>query len=122
MMTQTPTHCGSTSQVQTNTSVGNHDLCAWQPVRGITWVQTRNPNHARRMAQRSDSHVVVTGLWGGYLKTFEFRKPLSWAVRLIERYEANDKAANAARKLAICPRTSRKPAGGMRVALKPGGD
>jgi len=61
---------------------------AWRPVSGVVWVQ--NPKHAVRLAQRRDSHLVVRGMGGGYLKTFEFTgKTFAWAKRLIRRYTAN---------------------------------
>ena len=41
-----------------NTPVGDRELCAWQPVKGVCWVQTRNPKHAKRMAQRQDGLLV----------------------------------------------------------------
>lgn len=62
-----------------NTAIGDQELSAWQPVRGVAWVQTRNPSHARRMAKRSDARLVVRGVAGGYLKTFEFRQSMAWA-------------------------------------------
>jgi hypothetical protein len=94
-------------RVPLNTAVGDRDLCAWQPVRGVTWVQTRNPNHARRMAKRRDGRLVAYGVAGGYLKTFEFQRPLSWAVRLMKRYLAAETTANAALNRAVCPATKR---------------
>ncbi len=103
---------------QLNTTAGTNDLCAWQPVRGVVWVQTRNPDHARRLAKRSDSRLVVTGVSGGYLRTFEFRKGMAWAVRLIKRYMGNGKAANAARNRAVCPETSRGHLAARVVAKK----
>jgi hypothetical protein len=90
-----------------NMAVGDRDLCAWQPVRGIVWVQTRNPQHARRMAKRSDSRLVAYGVAGGYLKTFEFRQSMGWAVRLMKRYLAAEVTANAASNHAVCPLASR---------------
>lgn len=70
-----------------NTAVGTAELCAWQPVPGVTWVQTRSPQHARRLGQRNDCRLVVRSVLGGYLRTFEFAgKTLAWAERLIERY------------------------------------
>jgi hypothetical protein len=90
-----------------NEAVGGHKLCAWQPVRGVVWVQTRNPKHARRMAQRGDSRLVVRGVAGGYLKTFEFRGSLAWAARLMKRYLTDETATNEGLGRAICPRTSR---------------
>ena len=85
----------------TNTAVGDRDLCAWQPVRGIVWVQTRNPKHARRLAKRSDGRLVATGVAGGFLRTYEFAHSLAWAVRLMARYTASETTANAALANAI---------------------
>jgi hypothetical protein len=105
------------SQQPLNTTIGDHDLCAWQPVRGFTWVQTRNPQHARRLAQRSDGRKVLVGIAGGYLRTYEFRHSLGWAVRLLHRYTANVTRTGAALNLAICPERNRKtnPVGGQPI-------
>jgi hypothetical protein len=77
-----------------NTKVGDRELCAWQPVHGVTWVQTREPRHARRLARRSDGRVVAHSVAGGYLRTFEFPHTLAWALRLIARYTADVMTAN----------------------------
>ena len=90
-----------------NATIGNRELCAWQPVRGIVWVQTRNPNHARRMAKRSDGRLVACGVAGGYLKTFEFQRSLAWAIRLMKRYTAAEATANEASDDAVCTMTNR---------------
>ena len=90
-----------------NEAIGGHELCAWQPARGVVWVQTRNPQHARRMAKRSDGRLVVRGVAGGYLKTFEFRRSLAWAARLMKRYLTDETPPNEGLGRAICPRTSR---------------
>ena len=84
------------SRIPLNTTIGDRDLCAWQPVQGVVWVQTRNPKHARRMEQRSDSKLVAWGVAGGYLKTFEFARSITWAINLMARYTAAQKATNAA--------------------------
>jgi hypothetical protein len=86
-----------------NTTFGNQELCTWQPGRGIVVVQTRLPRHARRMAQRRDSRLIGYGVAGGYLKTFEFRRSLAWAIRLMKRYMSDGKATNAAPNSAVCP-------------------
>ena len=93
-------------KVPVNTAIGDRELCAWQPVSGITWVQTRNPKHARRMAQRKDGRVVAVGVAGGFLRTFEFVQPLSWAMRLMARYTANEKATNAVLNRTVCAETN----------------
>lgn len=77
-----------------NQVIGDRELCAWQPVPGITWVQTRDSKHAHRMARRTDAKLVVVGVAGGYLKTFEFARPMSWAVRLLARYTGNEAVTN----------------------------
>jgi len=96
------------NKVGLNTAVGDRELCAWQPVRGVVWVQTRNPKHARRMGQRGDSRLVARGVAGGYLKTFEFQRSLTWAMRLMKRYMSDVAATNAALSNANCPTASRK--------------
>lgn len=78
-----------------NTAVGDRDLCAWQPVPGVVWIQTRNPVHGRRMAQRKDGRVVVRGVGGGYLMTFEFENRMGWAIQLMERYVSELEPTNA---------------------------
>lgn len=79
-----------------NIAVGDRDLCAWQPVRGFVWVQTRDPQHARRLAKRKDGRLVVRGVAGGFLRTYEFAHSLAWAVRLSARYTASETTPNAA--------------------------
>lgn len=82
--------------ISPNVVVGNRNLCAWQPVRGIVWVQTRDPRHARRLAKRSDGRLVATGVAGGFLRTYEFAHSLPWAIRLMVRYAASETTANGA--------------------------
>lgn len=77
-----------------NTVIGHSELCAWQPTTGITWVQTRSPQFARKLSQRSDSRLIVRGVAGGYLRTFEFLNSLAWARRLIARYTADEMLPN----------------------------
>ena len=96
------------NKVGLNAAVGGAELCAWQSARGVVWVQTRNPKHARRMGQRGDSRLVARGVAGGYLKTFEFQRSLKWAMRLMKRYMSDVAATNAAWNDANCPTASRK--------------
>ena len=90
-----------------NTAIGGIELCTWQPARGVVWVQTRSPLHGRRLAKREDGRLVVRGVAGGYLKTFEFRGSLAWAARLMKRYLTGETTPNEGLGRAICPRTSR---------------
>jgi hypothetical protein len=90
-----------------NEAVGGHELCAWQPARGVVWVQTRNPLHGRRLAKRGDGRLVVRGVAGGYLKTYEFQGSLTWAARLMKRYLTGETPPNEGLGRAICPVASR---------------
>jgi hypothetical protein len=85
---------GAIDRLPLNAVIGTNDLCAWQPVAGITWVQTRSPRFARKLSQRRDSRLVAWGVEGGYLRTFEFHQRLAWARRLIARYTRHDEATN----------------------------
>ena len=86
-----------------NSVIGTAEISAWQPVAGISWVQTRSPQFARKLLQRQDSRLVVRGVGGGYLRTFEFRHSLAWAQRLIARYTLNGKATNARSSVPATP-------------------
>lgn len=76
-------------------TIGTHELSAWQVAPGVTWLQTRSPQFARKLSQRSDSRLVARGVAGGYLRTFEFPHGLAWAGRLIARYQSAEKITNA---------------------------
>lgn len=76
-------------------TIGNRGLSAWQVAPGVVWMQTRSPQYARKLSQRSDSRLVVRGVTGGYLRTFELAHGLAWAERLIRRYTRNETATNA---------------------------
>ena len=78
-----------------NIVIGNRELSAWQPARGVTWVQTRLPKHAERMAKRQNSKLVLWAVTGGYLKTYEFSHRLAWAEGLIARYTSPNAQVNA---------------------------
>jgi hypothetical protein len=69
-----------------NEKIGTDSLCAWQVAQGVVWLQTRDAEHGRRLAQRKDGRLVVRGVAGGYLRTFEFPHSLAWAKRLMARY------------------------------------
>jgi hypothetical protein len=109
------------TKVSLNTAIGDQELCAWQPAKGTVWVQTRDPRHARRMAKRADARLVVRGVAGGFLKTFEFRQPMTWARRLINRYMAAEATANAGLNRAVCPVAGRATWAGKTTADGAGG-
>ncbi|MBI2928380.1 MAG: hypothetical protein HYY24_22150 [Verrucomicrobia bacterium] len=101
----------STQRLSLNSVIGTRDASAWQPVRGITWIQTRCPLFARKLTQRHDSRLVARGVEGGYLRTFEFRHSLTWARRLILRYTGNGTATNAPLERATTPAGASKARG-----------
>lgn len=80
--------------IRLNEVIGTRELCAWQVAPGVTWVQARLPEHANRLAKRSDGRLVARGMAGGYLKTYAFRHSLSWAAKLIRRYTRQNHTAN----------------------------
>lgn len=92
-----------------NTTIGDHELCAWQPAPGVCWVQTRSPRHVRRLAKRRDGYLVAVGVAGGYLRTYEFRHSLAWAGRLIRRYTLAQTSAGEPKN---------RPGGHRRVASR----
>jgi hypothetical protein len=101
-----------------NTVIGTPVLSAWQPVRGITWLQTRSPQFARKLSQREDSRLVMRGVTGGYLRTFEFCHSLIWAQRLINRYTANAKATNEGRNAPATPASAFSSGKSIKTAEK----
>jgi hypothetical protein len=106
-----------TSRTALNSSIGTDELCAWQPVPGVTWVQTRSPQFARKLSQRGDSRLVVRGVAGGYLRTFEFHHTLTWGRRLIARYTTRNEVTTNARITAPASQASlSEPEGSMLAA------
>ena len=84
-----------------NTAVGDRDLCAWQPVLGVVWIQTRNPAFARRLERRGDGRLVAYGVAGGFLRTYEFARPITWAMQLMRLYTGYEMVTNEAMTGAI---------------------
>jgi hypothetical protein len=84
-------------------TLGNRELSAWLVAPGVSWVQTRSPQFARKLSQRSDSRLVARGVVGGYLRTFEFPHGLAWAGRLVARYTKNGTPTNARKSVPASP-------------------
>lgn len=83
--------------------IGDRWLSAWLVAPGVVWVQTRLPQFARKLSQRSDSRLVARGVAGGYLRTYEIPHGLTWAGRLIGRYAKNGMPTNAGKTAPVCP-------------------
>ena len=77
-------------------TIGNSTLCTWPVIPGVTWIQTRDPFIARKLSQRVDSRLVVRGVAGGFLRTFEFLHGLAWATQLVTRYTISGVPTNGA--------------------------
>lgn len=107
----------SARSISFDTTIGYLDLSAWQPFPGATWIQTRLPELARKLAQRSDSRLVMWGVAGGYLRTFEFRHGLAWARRLIRRYTEDLKTTNEQKIDSLRPITRSHPGKGSQRGL-----
>lgn len=63
-------------------------FCGWPVRAGVSWIQTREPQLARKLSRRSDTRLVGIGVIGGFLRIFEIRRSPSFVRRLITRYEA----------------------------------
>ena len=54
---------------------------AWQVERGVYWVQTRLPAIAEKLKKIKGARLVAYSVAGGYLRTYEIARPLSWITR-----------------------------------------
>jgi hypothetical protein len=95
------------------TTIGTPMLCAWPVAPGFVWVETRSPVFARKLSRRSDARLVVQGVTGGFLRTFEFPHGLSWTRRLIARHQSASRVANEPIPPLDAPPASRKAPGGV---------
>jgi hypothetical protein len=102
-----------------NETIGDRWLSAWLVAPGVTWVQTRSPEFARKLSRRGDSRFVARGVCGGYLRTFEFCHGLAWAKRLIGRYSKNERATGMGINPVPCLNEPSKAARGMTGAREP---
>lgn len=89
-------------------TVGDALICAWLVAPQVCWIQTRSVEYARKLSQRRDSRLVARGVAGGYLRTYEVKRGLAWAQRLITRYTQNETPTNARKTAPACPPARRK--------------
>ena len=64
----------SASQLRTERngeSFGTPELCTWHVGPGTCRFQTRRPDFARKLSQRSGTRLVAWSVTGGYLRVFE---------------------------------------------------
>lgn len=62
-------------------TVGTKELCAWAVAETVTWIQTRSPAIAKRVARQPDARRVAYSVQGGYLRTFSMPYTLSWVAK-----------------------------------------
>jgi hypothetical protein len=93
---------------------GDHLLCAWRTGPNSVRIQTKLPDHARRLSQRQDGRLVAFSVQGEYLRIFQFDHPIGWARRLIERYIRSGTPTNERFSDSVCPRSDSDDAGDSR--------
>ena len=87
---------------------GAPELCMWPIEPGTCRFQTRRPDFARKLSQRSGARLVAWSVHGGYLRVFE-EKIEPWRARdLVTRYLT---ATNRAFPSRTSRRTRRKSLG-----------
>ncbi len=57
-----------------NNRFGPPELCTWRYSPGICRIQTRSPEFARKLAQRSGARLVIWSVAGGYLRLIRIRE------------------------------------------------
>jgi hypothetical protein len=65
---------------------GRPELCAWQVVPGVFWIQTTEPQFSRKLEKREDARrVEFTGV-NHFRRTFEIHGTRRKIRRIIDRY------------------------------------
>ena len=68
-------------------TMGTEDLCAWRVAPRTYWIQTRQPEFARKLQRRGDTRLVAWSVAGGYLRTYVISAARRDMVRnLLKRY------------------------------------
>src|SRR5262245_37926426 len=71
------------SQIDT---YGPLQLCAWQVVPGVFWIQTTEPQLSRKLEKREDARRVEISGVNHFRRTFELRGTWRKLRRIIDRY------------------------------------
>ena len=66
-------------------TAGTSICSAWKVAPGTVWVQSRSAQLTKKLKQVTGYREVAYSVMGGYMRTFEFRKSLSWARSWIDR-------------------------------------
>jgi hypothetical protein len=65
---------------------GPPQLCAWQVVPGVFWIQTTEPQFSRKLEKRQDARRVELSGVNHFRRTFELRGTWRKVRRIIDRY------------------------------------
>jgi hypothetical protein len=65
---------------------GPPQLCAWQVVPGVFWIQTTEPQFSRKLEKRQDARRVEISGVNHFRRTFELRGTWRKVRRIIDRY------------------------------------
>ena len=65
---------------------GPPELCAWQVVPGVFWIQTTEPQFSRKLEKRQDARRVEISGVNHFRRTFELRGTWRKVRRIIDRY------------------------------------
>jgi hypothetical protein len=71
---------------------GNEELCTWRVGPGLCRFQTRRPDFARKLSQRSGAHLAAWSVRGGYLRVFQEEISPRSARMLVKRYLRKDRS------------------------------
>jgi hypothetical protein len=69
-----------------NATYGPAELCAWQVVPGLFWLQTTEPEFSRKLEKREDARRVENSGVNHFRRTFELRGTWRKIRRIIDRY------------------------------------
>ena len=92
---------------------GPAELCAWQVVPGVFWIQTTEPQFSRKLEKREDARRVQISGVNHFRRTFELRGTWRKLRRIIDRYlvSAGDQFSPDFR-----PQVASKTAGSIKTA------
>ena len=69
-----------------NATYGPPELCAWQVVPGVFWIQTTEPQFSRKLEKREDARRVEISGVNHFRRTFEVGGTWRKVRRIIDRY------------------------------------
>ena len=79
-------HKKPSRKLHSSDTFGTPELCMWRVGPGTCRFQTRRPDFARKLSQRSGAGLVAWSVHGGYLRVFEERIEPWRARELVRRF------------------------------------